>query len=140
MMSVWSCLIFTFALLKNMKLCPGQHYILGHSAVISDTVYLKQLLMAKELIGTSLMNVEHSNQCKPPYQKTWWLVHSPRTLCTRKSRNHSKNQAERSEKFKLCIHNFVVSWNIAFYVCLTLRIKVKCTGAIFVCNWVESIG
>ena len=51
MMSVWSCLIFTFALLKNMKLCPGQHYILGHSAVISDTVYLKQLLMAKELIG-----------------------------------------------------------------------------------------
>ena len=71
MMSVWSCLIFTFALLKNMKLCPGQHYILGHSAVISDTVYLKQLLMAKELIGTSMMNVEHSNQCKPSYQKTW---------------------------------------------------------------------
>ena len=31
--------------------------------MISDTVYLKQLLMAKELIGTSLMNVEHSNQC-----------------------------------------------------------------------------
>ena len=25
LISVWSCLIFTFALLKNMKLCPGQH-------------------------------------------------------------------------------------------------------------------
>ena len=70
-MSVWSCLIFTFALLKNMKLCPGQHYILGHSAVISDTVYLKPLLMVKELIGTSMMNVEHSNQFEPSYQKTW---------------------------------------------------------------------
>ena len=70
-MSVWSCLIFTFALLKNMKLFPGQHSILGHSAGISDTVYLKQLLMAKDLIGTSMMNVEYSNQCKPSYQKTW---------------------------------------------------------------------
>ena len=47
MMSVWSCLIFTFALLKNMKLCPGQHYILGHSAVISDTVYFKAITDGK---------------------------------------------------------------------------------------------
>ena len=71
MISVWSCLIFTFALLKNIKLCPGKHYILGHSAVISDTVYLEQLLMANELIGTSMMNVEQCNQCKPSYPKTW---------------------------------------------------------------------
>ena len=71
MMSVWYFFIFTFALLKNMKLCPEQYYILGHSTVISVTVYLKRLLMAKELIGTSMMNVEHSNQCKPSYQKTW---------------------------------------------------------------------
>ena len=41
--------------------------------MISDTVYLKPLLMAKELIGTSMNDdvndVEHSNQCKPSYQK-----------------------------------------------------------------------
>ena len=47
MMSVWSCLIFTFDLLKNMKLCPGQQYILGHSAVISDTVYFKAITDGK---------------------------------------------------------------------------------------------
>ena len=57
-LSTYSCLIFTFALLKNMKLCSGQHWILGHGAVISNTVYLLRLLMAKELISTSMINVK----------------------------------------------------------------------------------
>ena len=103
------------------------------------TVYFKQLLMAKVLTGTSMMNVDHSNQCKQLYQKTWWLVHSPRTLWARKYWNHSKIKQKRSQKFKLCIHYVFVVWNIAFYMCLTLRIMVKCTGTIFVCKWIESI-
>ena len=47
--------------------------------------------MAKELIGTSMNDdvndVEHSNQCKPSYQKPGWLLPSPRTLCTRQNLN-----------------------------------------------------
>ena len=35
--------------------------ILVHSAVISNTVYLMQLLMIKELTRISMMNVEHGN-------------------------------------------------------------------------------
>ena len=99
------------------------------------TVYFKQLLMAKVLTGTSMMNIDHSNQCKQLYQKTWWLVHSPRTLCARKSWNHSKIKQKRSQKFKLCIHNVFVVWNIAFYMRIALRIMVKCTGTIFVSKW-----
>ena len=34
---------------------------LVHSAVISNTVYLMQLLMIKELTRISMMNVEHGN-------------------------------------------------------------------------------
>ena len=44
---------FIFALLNK---------ILGHGAVISNTVNLLRLLMAKELISTTMMNVEHGNQ------------------------------------------------------------------------------
>ena len=62
---------FYLCLAQKHEIVPWTTLNLGNSAVISDTVYLKQLLMAKELIGTSMMNVEHSNQCKPSYQKTW---------------------------------------------------------------------
>ena len=31
-------------------------------------------------------------------------------------------------------------WKIAFYKCLSLGVMVKYTGAIFVCEWIESIG
>ena len=40
-----------------MNLCPGQHNILGHSAVISDIVYLKQLLMVNNGIWAEIMRV-----------------------------------------------------------------------------------
>ena len=39
-LSTYSCFIFTFALLKNMKLCSGQHWILGHGAVISNSIFI----------------------------------------------------------------------------------------------------
>ena len=51
-----------------------------------------------------------------------------------------KSSRKGLKKFKPCIHNVVVLWNIAFYMCLSLRVIVKCTGAIFVCKWIESIG
>ena len=66
-LSTYSCFIFTFALLKNMKLCSGQHCILG-TVLWFLTVYLLRLLMVKELISTSMINVKNkgnhwNNQC-----------------------------------------------------------------------------
>ena len=83
----------------------------------------------------------YNNYCKPPNQKTWWLVHSTRTLCARKILEPLiKTSSKGLENFKPSIHNVIVLWNIAFYMCLSLRVMVKCTGAIFVCRWIESIG
>ena len=42
---------FYLCLAQKYEIVPWTTLNLGHSAVISDTVYLKQLLMAKELIG-----------------------------------------------------------------------------------------
>ena len=68
-----------------------------------------------------------------------WYLH-PELFAQENPGTTLKIKQKRSEKFKLCIHNVVVLRNIAFYMCLTLRIMVKCTGATFVCKWIESIG
>ena len=57
------------------------------------------LLMVKELIGTSKMNVEHSNQCKPLYQKHGdWYIH-PELFVQENPGTTQKIKQKRSEKF-----------------------------------------
>ena len=67
-----------------------------------------------------------------------WFIH-PELFAQENPRTTQKIKQQRSEKFKLYLHNVVVLWNIAFYMCLTLRIMVKCTCTIFVWKWIESI-
>ena len=68
-----------------------------------------------------------------------WYIHQELFVQENPGTTHKIKQ-KTSEKFKPCIHNVVVLWSIAFYVCLTLRIMVKCKGDTFVCKWIESIG
>ena len=84
------------------------------------------------------MVTSYNSYCKPPYQKTWLLVLE--LFAQENPGTTHKNKLQRSENLNLAYYNVVVLWNIAFYMCRSLRVMVKCTGAIFVCKWIESIG
>ena len=83
------------------------------------------------------MVTSYNSYCKPPYQKTWLLVLE--LFAQENPEPHIKTSCKGLKNLNLAYYN-VVLWNIAFYMCRSLRVMVKCTGAIFVCKWIESIG
>ena len=86
-------------------------------------IYSHNISKFTELISVKVTS--YNRYCKPPYKKHGnWYIH-PELFVQENPKTTHKIIQKRSEKFKPCIYNVVV---------------VKCTGAIFVCKWIKSIG